>query len=212
VIAVVSVLETAGLGCTYFFHSSRIISVDNAQVDGQKSNIFAPATGTLTEWSASMGSFVHKNEVVGRIQAVGGGPRPERLVRSPADGTIVVSDGQQGQYVTQGLRLATFYEPQSVYVTARVSEGDVDDVRLGQRVDIDVDAFPDATVVGLVTEIQQATASRFTIFPSPDADPVNPQRIDQYIPVKIQIIDNDGAVLMPGLNVTAEIQKKSGRG
>jgi hypothetical protein len=50
----VSALEAAGLAGRYLFHSSRVISVDNAQVDGQKSDILAPATGTLIEWSAAM--------------------------------------------------------------------------------------------------------------------------------------------------------------
>jgi multidrug resistance efflux pump len=206
-IAVVSSLEAIGLAGTYLFHSSRVISVDNAQVDGQKSDIVAPATGTLIEWSAGEGAVVHKNEAVGRIQGVGGGPQPIRLIRSPGEGEIVVSDGHEGQYVTQGLKLATFYEPQSTYVTARVAEDDVDDVHVGQRVDVDIDAFPHASVVGVVTQVQDATASRFTIFPSPDQDPVNPQKIDQYLEVRIEIIHNDGATLMPGLGATVEIQK-----
>jgi len=43
-IAVVSLLETAAFSGTYFLDTSKYVSTDNAQVDGDKVDINAPAT------------------------------------------------------------------------------------------------------------------------------------------------------------------------
>jgi multidrug resistance efflux pump len=56
---------------------------------------------------------------------------------------------------------------------------------VGNPVDITVDAYPHTPVDGIVTEIQAGTAGRFTIWPNPDTDPTNPQKVDQYVPLKI---------------------------
>lgn len=206
VIALVSLLEAAAFAGTYVFHSSRYVSVDNAQVDGDKININAPMTGTLTDWTATPGSSVGRNDIVGRVRGIGAG-QPKRPIKSPGEGTIAVSDAVEGQYVTEGTTLATAFDPDTVHVTARVPEDEIRDVRVGQRVDISIDAYPDAKVVGVVSEVQAAAAGEFSFFPSPDSDPTNPQKIDQYIPVEIQILDVDGVTLLPGLNVVADIHK-----
>jgi multidrug resistance efflux pump len=88
-----------------------------------------------------------------------------------------------------------------------VGDKDIAEVRLGQEVDISVDAYPDAHVSGVVTGIQGAAAGKFTIFPSLDADPTNPRKVDQYIPVKISISNSDGARLLPGMSVVANIRR-----
>jgi multidrug resistance efflux pump len=74
-------------------------------------------------------------------------------------------------------------------------------------VDISVDASPGAAVTGVVHEIQNSAAGPFTIFPSPDTDPSNPQKVDQYVPVKIKFTNTGGALLAPGMNVTVHIHK-----
>lgn len=206
-IAVVSVLEAIAFSGTYLLFSRHYVTTDNAQVDGDQINISAPESGNLTEWSATSGSQVRENQVLGRIQVTGGGGQPKRAIRSPGTGTIAVNNATSGQYVTAGTKLATAYDLDAVYVTARVDEKDIGGVRPGQQVDISVDAFPDAHVVGRVDRIQAAAAGEFTIYPNPDTDPTNPQKTTQYIPVRIQIMNSDGMQLLPGMNVITRIGK-----
>jgi len=206
-IAVVSVLEAIAFSGTYLLFSRHYVTTDNAQVDGDQINISAPESGNLTEWSATSGSQVRENQVLGRIQVTGGGGQPKRAIRSPGTGTIAVNNATSGQYVTAGTKLATAYDLDAVYVTARVDEKDIGGVRPGQQVDISVDAFPDAHVVGRVDRIQAAAAGEFTIYPNPDTDPTNPQKTTQYIPVRIQIMNSDGMQLLPGMNVVTRIRK-----
>src|SRR5882757_619782 len=207
VVVALSLLEVSAFAGTYLLYTRHYVSTDNAQVDGDQIMINAPVTGNVTDWSISTGSTVRDNQAVGRIQAVGSGAQTKRAVRSPGAGTIAVNAVVEGQYVTEGTTLAAAYDPRSIYITARVADTDIGGVQLGQPVDIAVDAYPDAHVSGVVIGIQAAAAGKLTIFPSLDADPTNPQKVDQYIPVKISISNYDGARLLPGMSVAVDIRR-----
>ena len=207
VIAVVSLLEIVAFSGTYLLYSRHYVTTDNAQVDGDQIHIIAPTSGTVTDWSISGGSAVRKNQVVGRIQYVGSGTQSKRTVRSPGTGTIAINTEVEGQYITAGTTLATAYDPNSIYITARVEENDISDVHPGQQVNISVDAYPDTPVLGIVTQIRGAAAGEFSPWPSPDIDPTNPQKVDQYVPVKISITNSGEAGLVPGMSVVARIRR-----
>lgn len=207
VIAIVTLLEAGAFAGNYFVNTSHYVSTDNAQVDGDKVDINAPITGTLTRWTVSQGSLVTQHQIVGRIQLQGSGAQPQRAIMSPGHGTIAVNHAVDGQYVTAGTELATAYDLNSIYVTARVDETDIRDVHVGQQVDISVDAFPDVPFTGLVENVQSSSAGVFSFFPGPDTDPTNPQKVTQYIPVKCEFTNTGGVALAPGMNVTVHIHK-----
>lgn len=203
---VVAVLALAGGGGYYFHYSSQFVSTDNAQVDGDKIDINAPTTGTLTDWTLNQGSTVHTGQVVGRIEILGSFAQPQMTIKSPGDGTVAVNNGINGSYVTAGTELATAYDFAKIYVTARVDETDIDDVHPGQLVDMDVDAYPGTPVTGTVEEIQGAAAGVFSLFPQSNSSG-NFQKVTQVIPVKIALTNTNGAALVPGMNVTVHIHK-----
>ena len=207
VIAVVSLLEASAFAGTYLLYSRHYVSTDNAQVDGDKIDINAPSTGTLANWLVSEGSAIREEQIVGRIQAVGSGAQPNRAVRAPSAGTIAVNNAVAGQYVTAGTKLATAYDFNNIYLTARVEETEIGHVQVGRPVDISVDAFPGVSITGQVWTIQASTAGVFSFFPGPDTDPSNPQKTDQYVPVKISIMNLNGAILVPGMNANVRIHK-----
>jgi hypothetical protein len=51
-------------------------------------------------------------------------------------------------------------------------------------------------------------AGSFSFFPGPDTDPSNPQKVDQYISVKIEFTSTDGIPVTPGMSVTVHIHKQ----
>jgi multidrug resistance efflux pump len=207
VMAVAVSAQALGFGGTWLLYSRHYVTTENAQVDGKKMNINAPITGTLTGWTVTEGSTVRPHQVVGRVKAVGSGPQAEQVIKSDGSGTVAANNAVDDQYVRAGTTLATAYDFDHLYVTANVEDTAIDDVRIGALVDIDVDAFPGKPVTGIVEEIQSGAAGNFTLYPSPDQDPTNPQRIDQYIPVKIELAETGGLALAPGMNVTAHIHK-----
>ncbi|MDT7564731.1 MAG: hypothetical protein QOG76_3355, partial [Pseudonocardiales bacterium] len=68
IIVILAVLAALGFGGAYFLYSRNFVSTDNAQVDGDKVQINAPATGTLTDWQGTQGTVVRRDMVVGRVK------------------------------------------------------------------------------------------------------------------------------------------------
>ena len=81
------------------------------------------------------------------------------VYRSPIDGTIIELNVEQGEIVVigtmnnPGTRILAVADLSRMTVSAEVDETDVVDVRLDQRSLIEVDALPDTSFVGRVTEI-----------------------------------------------------------
>ena len=189
----------------YWIDTSRYVTTDNAVVDGDQMPIIAPASGTLVDWVADLGATVHDGQVVGRLQLPGTGA-PRRVLRAPGEGTIVRDDGVNGSFVTAGTRLGVAYDLTGAYVTARIDEGDRDEVVPGRQVDVWLDSAPDHPLVGFVQEIQPSTASTFDKN-APDNSRSSFDRYDQVIPVKIAVPVHQGVPFIPGLNVTVKIHK-----
>lgn len=201
-------LQVLGFGGSYLLYSRHYVSTDNAKVDGDRVDINAPTSGELTDWNLTQGAAVRPNEILGHVRHIGGGLQTEQIIKSDGAGTVAGYSALDGQYVTSGQTLASTYDLNSLYVTARVNETEIGDVHPGRLVDISVDAFPDTAVTGIVEEIQNGAAGEFTIYPASNEDPTNPQKIDQFIPVKIRLTVTDGLALIPGMNVTVHIHKE----
>ncbi|MBO0851785.1 MAG: efflux RND transporter periplasmic adaptor subunit [Pseudonocardia sp.] len=206
VIIILALLAAIGFGGAYFLYSRNFVTTDNAQVDGDKVQINAPATGTLVDWRGGMGTQVHKDEVLGRIKIQAAFGQPQQTIKSPGNGTIAVDNGIEGSWYTAGQQLAAAYDLNNIYVTARVDETDISGVRVGAPVDIDVDAFSGVPVTGIVTEVQRAAAGQFSLFPEQNTSG-NFQKVTQVIPVKIALTNTGGVALSPGMNVTVKIHK-----
>jgi multidrug resistance efflux pump len=206
IIVVLAVLAALGFAGAYYMYSRNFVSTDNAQVDGDKIEINAPTTGTLIDWRANQGTSLHRGEIVGRIEGTGGGPQPQQVIRAPGDGSVAVDNGVDGSYVTAGTQLAVAYDFSTIYVTARVDETDINDVHVGALVDIDVDAYSNTPITGVVTEVQGAAAGVFSLFPQSNSSG-NFQKVTQVIPVKIAFTNTGGVPVVPGMNVTVHIHK-----
>ncbi|HEY1971535.1 MAG TPA: efflux RND transporter periplasmic adaptor subunit [Pseudonocardia sp.] len=203
-----AILELVVFGATYLFHTRLYVSTNNAQVDGDQVSVNAPSSGQLVDWKVDRGIPLRRGRILGSVRGVGGGKQPLRLVRMPSNSTIDLVAVADGTYVRQGQMLAVGYNLSQVYITARVAESDISRVQVGDQAYVHLDADPGTVVLGVVTQIRRASAQDFNIYPSPDVDPTNLQKIDQYIPVRIAPYPTD-VPLYPGLNATVEIRTGS---
>jgi multidrug resistance efflux pump len=206
VILIVALIAAAGFGTSYFLNARNYVTTDNAQIDGDKIAVNAPASGTLLDWNATQGAALSKDQVVGRIEMDGGFNKPQKSIKAPGAGTVAVDNGIVGTYVTAGTQLAVAYNMDKIFVTARVDETDVKAVHPGQVVDVAVDAYPNTPLTGRVREIQGGAAAVFSLFPQSNSGG-NFQKITQVIPVKIGLDNVQNLDLVPGMNVTVHIHK-----
>ncbi len=107
------------------------------------------------------------------------------VVQAPQDGWITKRNVEVGTYVTPGQQIFSLVSPE-IWVTANFKESQLADMRPGQPVTINVDAYPDLHLKGHVDSIQLGTGSRFTAFP-PENATGNFVKIVQRVPVKIVI-------------------------
>jgi multidrug resistance efflux pump len=126
------------------------------------------------------------------------------VVRAPADGTVVVDGALAGDYVATGTALAVATDLTRVRVTALVDETHVDQVQVGQRVDIAVDAFPAEPLAGVVVDVRPSTADATGPLPASSATGEF-QKVTQVVPVRIAIADTHGLALVPGMSATVRI-------
>ena len=91
-------------------------------------------------------------------------------------------------------------------MTANFKESQLDRMRPGDKVDIEVDAYPGMKLHGHVDSIQLGSGSRFSAFPAENATG-NFVKIVQRVPVKI-VMDNPPAdvALGPGMSVVPTVR------
>ena len=106
-------------------------------------------------------------------------------IRAPQDGTITRRNVDVGTFAQAGQQV--FYlVPPLVWIVANFKETQLDRMRPGQHVTIEVDAYSKLKLRGHVESIQQGSGARFTTFPSENATG-NFVKIVRRVPVKITI-------------------------
>jgi len=108
-------------------------------------------------------------------------------VRSPRDGFITLRSAQLGGYLTAGETMFLIVTS-DVWVTANFKESQLGRMRLGDPVEMTVDAYSGLKLHGHVQSIQYGSGSRFSAFPAENATG-NFVKIVQRVPVKIVIDD-----------------------
>ena len=126
-------------------------------------------------------------------------------LRAPQDGRITRRNVDLGTFVQAGQQVFYIVTPQ-VWVTANFKETQLADMRPGQQVSMDVDAYPNLRLHGHIDSIQEGSGARFSAFPAENATG-NFVKIVRRVPVKIIIdsgLDNDHGLPL-GISVTPTI-------
>ena len=105
--------------------------------------------------------------------------------------------------MTPGQRLALVHDPETIWIEANIKETEIRKLKIGQEVDVSVDAYPDTQFRGRVLSVGNATTSEFALLPSPNPSG-NFTKITQRLPVRIAI-EQQGGLLRPGMMVEINI-------
>jgi membrane fusion protein (multidrug efflux system) len=130
-------------------------------------------------------------------------------VKSPSSGVVAKKNVQIGQLVQAGQTLFSVVNDNSIYVTANFKETQLEKIKNGQKVNLDVNAYPDLKVEGTVYNFSPATGAKFSLLP-PDNATGNFVKVVQRVPVKIKITGSkeDIAKLRPGMSVDVSVITK----
>ena len=130
-------------------------------------------------------------------------------IYAPEDGTVTRKTVEEGQLVQPGTPLMALSQSDDIWVVANFKETQLTDMRVGQPVDIKVDAYPDQTFHGKIESFQAGTGSRFSLLPSENATG-NYVKVVQRVPVKVvfdkQPADDKAHLLAPGMSVEPSVK------
>jgi membrane fusion protein (multidrug efflux system) len=126
---------------------------------------------------------------------------------APVSGRIAQKTVQTGNRVSVGQALIAVVED-NVWIVANLKETQLERVRVGQPVEIKIDALPHYRFSGRVDSLQPGTGSNFALLP-PDNATGNFIKIVQRVPVKIlfdpESIKTVRDKIVPGLSAVPSI-------
>jgi membrane fusion protein (multidrug efflux system) len=122
-------------------------------------------------------------------------------IRATDGGRITHKSVANGDYVQIGQALMALV-PDRVWVTANFKETELGHMRVGQPVDVYVDAYPGKIFQGRVDSFQAGSGTAFSLLP-PENATGNYIKVVQRVPVKIVFEQAPGArwLLGPGMSV-----------
>ena len=116
----------------------------------------------------------------------------DTVVVSPLNGLILTKNYENGEYVSPGSAIATVGDTNDCWVKIYVASPQLGLLRMGQAVDVHIDAYPDRVFAGTIKEIGQN--AEFT----PRQSITQSERANMVFYVKVKI-DNSEGILKPGM-------------
>lgn len=128
-------------------------------------------------------------------------------VVAPESGQLARKTVEEGNIFQAGQAMVSLV-PAHVWVVANFKETSLGRLRVGQRVNIRVDAYPGRIFKGHIDSVQPGSGSVFSLLP-PENATGNYVKVVQRMPVKIVFDDPDADVLLaPGMSVVPEVELK----
>ena len=182
----------------FIWSNTTYFSTQNAKVTATTINIVPSTAGRLTRWTVQEGDLVTENEVIGRVENTS-------YLRSPVNGKLVKSNVTVNQLVSQATVVGVVADTSDMYIQANVDETAIMRVKTGQTVSVQMDAFPNRTFEGTVSEIDLLTSDALggVMNLSTSGTFV---KITKLIPVKIRLNEDIDLAQILGANATVRIR------
>jgi membrane fusion protein (multidrug efflux system) len=107
-------------------------------------------------------------------------------IKAPADGIIAGMAIEVGMMLDAGDPLYGFVYPETKWIDARIKEGDLPDLKVGEKAEVQVDAIPGKTFAGTIESIAPSTEGIEAAIP-PDNGAGNYTKYVQRVPVRIAL-------------------------
>ena len=114
------------------------------------------------------------------------------VITAPCDGVTGRKDIHVGQLIQPGQTVVDIVDSQEKWIVANYKETQTANIKVGQEVEIEVDAVPHVVFKGVVTSISHATGAAFSLLPQ-DNSSGNFVKIEQRIPLRIDFSKDNKA-------------------
>jgi len=124
-------------------------------------------------------------------------------LRATVDGRVTKLTAAVGALAAPGQAIMIVV-PLDIWVTANFKESQLADMRVGQPVDIRIDAFGGRSFPGQVNSVQAGSGTAFSLLPAENATG-NYVKVVQRVPVKITFNQRPDVELGPGMSVVPTV-------
>ena len=210
----------------YWYEGANFVTTEDARVSANLVTISPEINGKIVEWNIKEGDMVRAGDVLGRqdlsavlssgaintsaLNTVSGIAAEKASIKSPISGQVIKSSAVIGQMAVPGTDLAVVADTDQLYIGANIDENKIGSVRIGQTVEMAVDAYPGVPFRGRVETIGRATASTFSLMPTQNSGG-NYTKVTQIVPIKIHLLDTFNKALLVGMNTSVRILINSGK-
>ena len=129
------------------------------------------------------------------------------VIVAPYSGRLGRKTIQEGQQIQAGQNLVPIINEDQKWVTANFKETQIENMKVGQDVEIKIDGFEDTIYYGKIEAIAGSTGSKFSLLPA-DNSTGNFVKITQRIPVKIKFSEKNSNEIKAGMNVIVSVKNK----
>jgi membrane fusion protein (multidrug efflux system) len=132
------------------------------------------------------------------------------VVVAPCDGKLGRRTIEEGQMVNAGTTITYIIPDNQKWVIANYKETQIENLHVGQKVRMTVDALNNEVFEGTVTAISGATGAKYSLVPT-DNSAGNFVKIHQRVPVRIDftnISKEDNDRLAAGMMVVVKVERK----
>lgn len=214
------VLILVGIVGWYWYEGDHFVTTDDARVAANLVVISPEISGKILEWNVREGDQVGAGDVLGRqdlgtvlstgsinvtnLGTAASVTAEKAAIKSPIAGQVIKSSAVVGQMAVPGTNLAVVADIDQLYVAANIQETHIGRVRVGQKVEMDIDAYPGLKFEGRVETIGRATASTFSLLPSGNSGG-NYTKVTQIVPIRIHLLDTHDKPLLVGMNTSVRV-------
>lgn len=210
----------------YWYEGDNFVTTEDARVSANLVTISPEINGKIVEWNVKEGDMVRAGDVLGRqdlsavlssgaintatMNTISSIAAEKASIKSPISGQVIKSSAVIGQMAVPGTNLAVVADTEQLYIGANIDENKIGRVRIGQTVEMNIDAYPGMTFRGRVETIGRATASTFSLLPVSNSGG-NYTKVTQIVPIKIHLLDTSQKALLVGMNTSIRILLNSGK-
>jgi membrane fusion protein (multidrug efflux system) len=126
---------------------------------------------------------------------------------APFDGVVSKKNVEVGQLLQMGQPICSAVEINNLWIVANFKETQLNNIHIGQKVNVKLDAYKDLRLTGVIESFSAATGAKFSLLP-PDNATGNFVKVTQRVGVKIKLdqFDTSHYYLTPGLSASVDVE------
>jgi membrane fusion protein (multidrug efflux system) len=201
-------LSTAGA-------SDKLVRMKRQRLDALRAEVHKEEASVQLAWMNMAGVQAKEREVSRTMAQKRGlearlGAAELNLARtrvvSPVNGSVIVTKAEVGEWIERGQPLLVLANPRDLWVVTNIRESEIAAIRVGNKVRVWVDAYPELRFEGEVVSVGVAALSELTETKPGEFF----SKIEQRIPVKVAL-QNQNDLLKAGMMVWVGIERQRDR-